>query len=257
MSAVAAGRLGLDVDYPEGDLVPEGDLQLRRRIDVVVALRHWLAEQRPEAAGWVLSDINVYYREGEPAAVVAPDVAVAFGVNVDAVAGASTYKVWEAGAAPCFVLEIASPSTYRTDEHHKATIYAALGVREYWRLDPTGGEMLAPPLQGERRAGGRWEPIPTTAAGGTVRGASAVLGLELHWRDPKLRLFDPAAGAWLLDPDDLAAAQTRARHEADRADREADRADREAAARRAAEAELAALRQQLQPPGTAPDATGR
>ena len=46
---MAAGRLELDVEYPEGDLVPEGDLQFRRRVEVVVALRHWLAEQRPDA----------------------------------------------------------------------------------------------------------------------------------------------------------------------------------------------------------------
>ncbi|MCY3807738.1 MAG: Uma2 family endonuclease [bacterium] len=269
MSAVTAGRLGLDVDYPEGELVPEGDLQLRRRIEVVVALRHWLAEQRPDAAGWVLSDINVYYREGEPKAVVAPDVAVAFGVNTEAVAGASTYKVWEAGAAPCFVLEIASPGTYRTDERDKPATYAALGVQEYWRLDPTGGEMLTPPLLGKRRAAGRWEPIPTSiAAGGAIRGTSDVLGLELRWQHPKLRLLDAATGQWLLDPDDLAAAhratRTRAQREADRAqrettraDREAARADREAAARRSAEAELAALRQRLQPPDATPHGTGR
>lgn len=255
MSAVTAGRLGFDVDYPEGELVPEGDLQLRRRIDVVVALRHWLDERRPDAAGWVLSDINVYYREGEPKAVIAPDVAVAFGVRVEAVAGASTYKVWEAGAAPCFVLEIASPGTHRIDERDKPPIYAALGVQEYWRLDPTGGEMINPPLLGRRHARARWEPIPTiTSVGGAIHGTSDVLGLELHWQDPKLRLFDPATGQWLLDPDDLAAANRTARTQAEQ---EAARADREAAARRAAEAELAALRQRLHPTDGTTDDPGR
>ena len=52
---------------------------------------------------------------------------------------------------------------------------------------------------------------------------------------PKLRLRDPATGTWLPDPDDL----LQATHTAEA------RLAAEAAARRAAEAELAALRQQL------------
>ncbi|MCY3925117.1 MAG: hypothetical protein OXG52_06355, partial [bacterium] len=72
----------------------------------------------------------------------------------------------------------------------------------------------------------------------TLTARSDVLGLELHWQPPKLRLYDPAAGAWLLDADDL--------HEA----HEAEAAGRRAAERRAAaaEAELAALRRRLGPP---------
>lgn len=75
-----------------------------------------------------------------------------------------------------------------------------------------------------------------------MRGHSAVLGLDLCWEPPKLRLFEPASGRWLLDPDDLLEAQRAA---AARAASAAARADREAAARRAAEAELAALRGRL------------
>ncbi len=234
------GPPGVDVEYPEGPGVPEGDLQTRRRAELLFALRHWLAGRPGGDSAWVCSDINVYYKQGDPTVVVAPDVAVSFGVNVAALAGAGTYRVWDAGAAPTFVLEIASPSTVDVDVRDKPAKYAALGVGEYWRLDPTGGELLDPPLQGERRPAGRWEPIEVAAgAGGALRGHSAVLGLDLCWEPPKLRLFDPAAGAWLLDPDD--------RFEAQRA------AETRAAA---AEAELAALRARLGHVPSSGDADG-
>ena len=222
MSAVVVGPPEMDIEYPEGPQVPEGDLQTRRRTELQVALRRWLAGQPGGDSAWVCCDINVYYRQGDPTVVVAPDIAVAFGVDVTAVDGQSTYRVWEAGAAPAFALEIASPSTVAVDVGEKPAKYAELGAQEYWRLDPTGGELLDPPLQAERRRAGRWEPIDVTAgADGTLVGHSSVLGLDLCWQPPKLRLFDPAAGTWLLDHDDL--------HEA----------------HQAAEAELAALRRRL------------
>ncbi|MCY3892686.1 MAG: Uma2 family endonuclease [Acidimicrobiaceae bacterium] len=209
--------------------MPEGDSQTRRRMELVLALRHWYAGRSDVEGAWVCCDINVYYRQGDPRVVVAPDVAVAFGVDVAAVENKSTYKVWEAGAVPCFVLEIASPTTLRTDLEVKPAKYAELGVGEYWRLDPTGGDLLVPPLQGERRVSGRWSLIEVAPDGaGGLRARSDVLGLDLCWQPPKLRLWDIAAGAWLPDPDDLADLATAAEARAE-----------------AAEAELAELRARL------------
>ena len=231
--------------------MPEGDLQTRRRVELLLALRHWYDRRNVEGA-WVCCDINVYYREGDPKAVVAPDIAVAFGVNVAAVENKTTYKVWEAGAAPCFALEIASPTTVRTDLRFKPAKYAELGVEEYWRLDPTGGRLLDPPLQGERHQAGRWTPIEVLPDGGGLRARSEALGLDLCWRPPKLRLWDVAAGAWLPDHDDQAQQAALAAAHAARADEQAaarqaaeTRADEQAAARQAAEAELAELRSRL------------
>ena len=233
--------------------MPEGDSQTRRRMELVLALRHWYAGRADVEGAWVCCDINVYYKKGDPKVVVAPDVAVAFGVDVAAVENKTTYKVWEAGAVPCFALEIASPTTLRTDLDVKPAKYAELGVQEYWRLDPTGGELLVPPLQGERRVSGRWAPIEVVADGvDGLRARSDVLGLDLCWQPPKLRLWDIAAGAWLPDPDDLAdtaaraeAAESRAESEAARAQAAESRAAAEAARAEAAEAELAELRARL------------
>ena len=249
-----AGHPLADVEYPEGEMVPEGDLHTRRCGELVFALRHWLAARPGGDGAWVCDSMNVYYVEGDPRAVAAPDVAVAFGVDVDVLAGAGRYLVWEAGAAPAWVLEIASPATFRVDVVDKPAKYAAMGVVEYWRLDPHDGELFTPPLCGARRVGDRWAPIAVSADGaGVLRGRSAVLGLDLCWQAPKLRLFDRVAGEWLLDPDDRLDAQRDAEARAD--DAEA-RAGREAAARRAAETEVAELRRRLglsapPPPGAA------
>ena len=223
MGMVVAGPPEVDVEYPEGPSMPEGDAQTRRRMELVLALRHWYAgrvdgKAAVEGAG-VCCDVNVYYKQGDPKVVVAPDVAVAFGVDIAAVDNKTVYKVWEAGAVPCFVLEIASPTTLRTDLYAKPAKYAELGVQEYWRLDPTGGDLLVPPLQGETRRTGSWTPVKVAAdSDGGLRARSEVLGLDLCWRPPKLRLWDIDAKTWLLDPDDLADLADLATAETARAD---------------------------------------
>ena len=251
MSSIVAGPPEVEIDYPEGPPMPEGNLQMTRRAEVLMALRHWYARRGVEGA-WVCCDINVYYREGDPKVVVSPDIAVAFGVDAAAQEPKTTYKVWEAGAPPCFALEIASPKTLRTDLHVKPAKYAELGVEEYWRLDPTDGELLDPPLQGERRQAGRWAPIEVAPDGDGLRGRSRVLGLDLCWQPPKLRMWDFAARAWLPDPDDLAeqaaarqAAEAKAAEQAAARQAAEAKAAEQAAARQAAEAELAELRARL------------
>ena len=228
-----------DIYYSEGEPVPEGERHWRLCTSVVQALRDWLRDKPDGPRTWVGDSVNIYYRRGDPAGVVAPDVAVAFDVDVAELRRQDVYKVWETGVVPAWVLEVASPRTRHADERDKPALYAALGVEEYWRADPTGGGLMDPPLRGARLTGDRWRPITVTAdETGTLRGHSALLGLDLCWQDPRLRLFEPATGAWLLDHDDLLEAHTGAQTEADRADRERARAAR-------AEAELTALRRRL------------
>lgn len=236
----------LDIEYPEGELVPEAAQHSRRRREIVTALEGWLAGRDDADRVAVCDNMNIYYRPGDVHAVVAPDVAVAFDVDAGGLATASSYRVWEFGGPPAFVLEIASPSTSRTDEVGKPARYAAMGVAEYWRLDPHDGELLTPPLQGARRAEGRWRPITVAADDrGALRGASEALGLDLCWQAPRLRLYDPAAGAWLRDQDDLRAAETQAQARADRQQARADRAEAEAA-------ELRRRLRQHEPPAEGP-----
>ena len=71
--------------------------------------------------------------EGNPRVSVVPDVFVVFVVFVvfgveDRMRG--NYKVWEEGKGPDFVLEVASPGTWREDVGPKRSVYARLCVRE-------------------------------------------------------------------------------------------------------------------------------
>ncbi|MCY2995453.1 MAG: Uma2 family endonuclease [Planctomycetota bacterium] len=126
------------------------------------------------------------------------------------------------------VIETTSKSTRRKDTVDKPELYARLGVNEYFLFDPTQ-EYLDPPLQGHRLVGGGYVPIEPDVAGGLE---SHELGLRLVMVDNRLRFYRLATGELLL---------TRV----ERADRDAERADREVAARQAAEAELARLREEL------------
>ena len=153
---------------------------------------------------------------------ISPDVFVVYGV---AKRKRMTYLLREEGKAPDFVLEVASPSTWREDEGANRRVYERLGVREYCQYDPTG-EYLGTQLKGARLSGGRYEALEAgrSASGGPTLN-SEVLELELLIDGAgELRCRDPETGQVLLI------------HREEHV-----RADQEAAARRAAEARIAEL----------------
>ena len=161
-----------EVEYPEGHWIAQSvahgvtvrqaaaalDLHFRERSEVLVAM-----------------ELMVYYQLGNNAAKLQPDVQVVFGVGRG---NRSSYRVWEEGKPPDFVLEVASPSTADTDARHKAREYSRIGVREYWRIDPQGA-LMSSPLEGYVLSGGRYSPAER-GAGERVHLRSEVLGLELR-----------------------------------------------------------------------------
>ncbi|MDE0196202.1 MAG: Uma2 family endonuclease [bacterium] len=221
------------VAYPATETVPESPRHSRARFLAYGALSAHFAG-RPGC--FVGQDLNVYYRPVPRTAVVAPDVLVCFGVDAGALEDDCSYRLWDAGSPPAFVLEIASGKTHQRDSEQKPGIYLEVGASEYWRFDPSGLDLFTPALQGDRRVGDAWAPIAVCPDGeGRLSGHSAVLGLDLHAEERCLRFRDSQTGRWLPNPEDL-------QHtlEATRQQRDA-----EAAARRAAEAELTALRARL------------
>ncbi|NJN66738.1 MAG: Uma2 family endonuclease [Chloroflexaceae bacterium] len=181
--------------YPETDGEPlaESDFQREPLTYAVSALRRYF-EGRPDV--YVSGNLFIYYLEGVPACVVAPDVFVVFGVgNHDR----AIYQVWEEGKAPDLVIEITSKKTRRKDEREKPRTYARLKVKEYFQYDPTG-EYLVPALKGRRLdARGRYRPIAGRWLSGEVLALkSQVLGLELRLEEGRLRLFDPSEERYLL-----------------------------------------------------------
>ncbi len=209
-------ELDPDLAYPATTSVPDSGLHALARFAAYGALRAYFSGREDCFVG---QDRNIYYRCGHPRVVVAPDVFVCFGVDPEPLETVASYRVWEVGAPPAFVLEIASKKTFPEDVEVKPGKYLEMGVEEYWRFDPTAGELLNPVLQAERLAGGSWAPIAVDVDdAGRLSGHSTTLGLDLHVETHRLRFRDPTTGDRLMDPDDT--------HHA----------------LRAAEAELAALR---------------
>ena len=162
----------------------------------------WPAASGTRRDVYVSGDLLIYYEEGNPRVSIAPDVFVVFGVEKRE---RLNYKLWEEGRAPSFVLEVASPSTWREDVGRKRSVYAQLGVREYWQYDPLG-EHLPARLQGERLTRSGYERQPAaTALDGTLTLRSETLGLELRAAPGReMRFRDPATGCDLGSHDEEA-----------------------------------------------------
>ena len=149
------------IDYPSSDGKPlaENDAQLHAIHYAFGVLRLYFSH-RPDV--YVSADLLMYYEEGNTRVSVAPDTFVVFGVE-DRVR--MNYKVWEEGKGPDFVLEVASPSTWREDVETKPEVYARLGVREYFLFDPWG-DYFSPRLQGYRLVDGVYERMSAVESTG-------------------------------------------------------------------------------------------
>ena len=152
------------------------------------------------------ADLLLYYPDPDsppvadgarpPMKSVAPDLFVSFGVPGG---DRKSYVLWQEGKPPDFVLEVISESSQRRDRVEKKRIYEHLGVTEYFVFDADRG------LEGFRLAGGRYRPIPWTAARPDLDGVySKTLGLFLVPGGPEngleneLEWYDPETGEFLL-----------------------------------------------------------
>ncbi len=193
----------------------------------------------------VLLTGEMYVRlDEEDARGLAPDFIFARQVSdPERVIRRNGYVISEVGKPPDLVLEVGSRNTGRRDYTVKRESYAALGIREYWRFDPSGGEYHDAPLAGDALTDGEYIPVEIVVeSDGRHWGYSEILGLELWWEEEKLRFRDPASGQFLLTPEELASDRF-----AERAAREAAeaRAREEEAARLAAEARMTELEEEL------------
>ena len=208
--------------YPETDpLYPPNEESrpdgMRQEI-VITQQLHVFRELFRDRSDVVMSTNNfIYYEQGNPRARVAPDWYVAFGVNPEAIISRESYLLWEVGKVPEFVLEIASRSTWRNDLGRKRDLYAALGVAEYWRFDPTGNRYYPVPLAGERLVDGEYQPIDTvTGADGVIFGYSRELDVTICWDNGEFRLRNPRTGEDILRYEEERAARLAAEAENER-----------------------------------------
>ena len=186
------------------------------------------------AEKWIVQDADDYRRHRRY-----PDLMVVFDVDLEAHKESNGYIIAEQGKPPDFILEVASPSTGRVDVGPKRDDYEWFGIREYWRFDETGASHGAR-LAGDRLTDGGYEPIEIAEQDdGSLRGYSAVLDVELQWRDGQLEWLDPRTGRHVptfLD-ERARAAEARAHAAEERA-----RAERAEARLRSLEEELRRLR---------------
>jgi Uma2 family endonuclease len=224
-------RLRPTVDYPESDgsLIAESDWHRDELFDLIYRLKVRYADS-PDT--YVSGHMFVYYEEGEPSGVFAPDVMVVFGVPKTP---RRVYKLWEERLGPSVVFEVSSRKTWVEDQGNKRALCERLGVAEYYLWDPRY-EYLTPPLQGFRLAGGTYRAVRPDAAGCVE---SAALGLRLCGEGNRLELYDAASGERLSRPGEEEAAARQVIVDAEAAER--------AARRRAvhAEAEVERLRAEI------------
>ena len=231
--------------YPESDGEPMAETDIHRdlMIDIIKMLKNHF-RTRPDA--YVSGNLLLYYEKGKPKKSVAPDVFVVLGIEKKR---RRTYKLWEEGKGPDFVLELTSESTYRKDLSEKKRLYASvLLVKEYYLYDPDG-QCLQPNLQGYRLVDGIYLPIQPNLEN---RLPSFVLGLELGEKE-ELGLYNPQKKRWLLKPEEETEARRQAEARAQQAETRAQQAEllaqQESLARQRAEAELERLRDLLERSG--------
>ena len=108
-TAATESRERDEVEYPEGHWTAQSVWHGDAVMQAAMALRHHF---RGREDVLVAMELVIYYKRGDNTARLQPDVQVVFGVGRG---DRGTYKVWEEGKAPDFVLEVASPSTAEND----------------------------------------------------------------------------------------------------------------------------------------------
>jgi len=164
-----------------------------------LALRQLLQSQgQPPAV--IGGNQFLYYNRHNKREHLSPDVYVGFDLAPPSFR--EVWFTWKEGKAPDIVFEITSPSTQRKDlsrePRGKLTLYAQLGVREYYVYDPQ--LVMFPPLRGFTLIQGRLEEASLLPSGGAW---SELLRAELRamaaieWERPGiyLRVINPATGA--------------------------------------------------------------
>ncbi len=242
-SAISYVPVETEIYYPDTDGKPmaASDLHYRLLMWTRQALEaHFV--QNPDV--YISGDIMMYYKEGEPREHLAPDVLVCFGINTKM---RRTYKVWEEGKAPDFVMEFSSESTYDKDLTEKMVVYASLEIQDYFLYDPEG-LYLPTPLMGYTLVDGVYEAISHDVHEGIH---SSVLGLDFRLQDKEIRIFDPIANEWVKTKEEKESvradsAEARAENAEVRVEQEATRADTAEARAENAEAENALLREEIE-----------
>ena len=181
------------VDYPSvaawARFSDEAQRETLFEVGEALAIRFDLEGRWPQPS--LSFAVPIYYEEGNPAIRVVPDFFVSPASNGKR---RQIYKLWEERKAPDFVLDVAAAVEDRDrDWRGKPDGYAAIGVPEFWRFDPTG-QHFEPRLQGFRRQADGYVALPANREGSAITIRSEALDLDLHFDGERLRLRDSQTG---------------------------------------------------------------
>ena len=231
----STGPAGRFPEFPPRDDT-QNPIHLHDQSHKAARRRHLGASDTTIVLGEVPVGRNVSQRQG----LRIPDLLVAFGVDRAGIIDQRGYSIEQWGKPPDFVLEVASETTGRNDIADKHVDYAAFGIPEYWRFDPSGGQYHGAPLAGDQLVGRAYRPIPIESSDdGRFWGRSEALGLDLCWEEGRLRWYGPVARRYLLTFDETDDARITAEEDQDE-ERRARLAAEEHA--RALEAEIRRMR---------------
>jgi Uma2 family endonuclease len=118
-------------DSARGGRIP-GEVHRDLMIDLIFMLKQRDLGDPPVC---VAGNLLLYYVQGDPTQCVSPDVFAVFGVEDRQ---RPSYKLWEEEHGPRVVIEVTSASTQARDLGVKKGLYAFLGVRECFLVDPLG-----------------------------------------------------------------------------------------------------------------------
>ena len=181
---------------PESDGKPIAETDLH--IDAIYRMRQMLKAyfaENPDV--YVSGNIMMYYVKGSPQQSVSPDILVSFGIGKKQ---RRTYKVWEEGKPPDFVLEFSSKSTYQNDLDDKMKLYAKIGITEYFLYDAERC-YLPSSLMAFRLVDGEYVEIPQRPDG---EFSSETLCLTFHLLDDSFGIHDPDTEKWLQSAEERA-----------------------------------------------------
>ena len=210
------------------DFPPRGDLQNTLYLFVPgypgTLRRHFGNQDR----NFVMSGVPIAWNPVPLQGMHIPDLIIAFNVDRAAIIEQWGYSIEDRGKPPAFVLETASaispiwpelsempelPDLRKqpeiqarhppNDYAERRNDYAAFGIPEYWRFDPTGGQYYETGLAGDRLVDGVYQPVTIVHTDATHHwGHSEVLNLDICWEESVLRWWDPVDRRYLRTDDE-------------------------------------------------------
>lgn len=100
-------------------------------IHYLVSVLRWLFQGQRCA---IYENLNFYQTSNSDEYPLAPDIAIIKGIDYRE--DIRSWRIGKMGSAPNIVFEIASPETWKKDLREKPTLYAKMGVQEYFAYDP-------------------------------------------------------------------------------------------------------------------------